>query len=233
MRKSDINTPVFWLQAAGFSAYLVGNQVRDRLLGIESDRADVDIATNARPQQVVRVLEKNNLIPTIVDEKFGVVSFTFANIHFEITTFRQDFYRRDFELVKRYPDEVKFVSVAAQDAPRRDLTINAIYLNPKTGKYLDYVGGLADLKQKTIRIIGDPDIRFQEDPLRILRAIRFKHLLGFKYEHKTQSALQQSAPLLKKISPNVVKKELKKLQGLPRYQAIRAELIKLGIIRTN
>lgn len=231
MRKDDINTPVFWLQDAGYSAYLVGNQVRDRLLGIESDRADVDVATNALPNQVATVLQQNHIIPTIIDEKFGVVSFVHNQIKFEITTFRQDIYRQDFELVKRYPDEIKFMSVAAQDAPRRDLTINAIYLNPKTGKYLDYVNGLDDLKTKTIRLIGDPKLRLQEDPIRILRAIRFKHLLGFKYDRATWAAISKSGDLLKKVSPNVVKKEFQKLQDLPRYHAARTDLVKLGIVR--
>jgi len=230
-KRNDINTPVFWLQGAGFSAYLVGNQVRDKILGIESDRTDVDIATNARPNQVAKVLEKNNIIPTIVDEKFGVVSFTFAQIRFEVTTFRQDIYRQDFELVKRYPDEIKFVSVAAQDAPRRDLTINAIYLNPKTGKYLDYVGGLDDIKNKIIRLIGDPKVRLQEDPIRILRTIRFKHLLGFKYDQATWSALVKSGRLIHKISPTIAKKELRKLQSISRYTGARADLIKIGIVR--
>ncbi|MFA5010224.1 MAG: hypothetical protein WC553_03305 [Patescibacteria group bacterium] len=231
MYKQDINTPVFWLQEADFSAYLVGNQVRDRLLGIESDRADVDIATNAHPNQVAQVLQKNNIIPTIVDEKFGVVSFTFSQIKFEITTFRQDIYRQDFDLVKRYPDEIRFVSVAAQDAPRRDLTINAIYFNPKTGKYLDYVGGLDDLNNKVIRLIGDPKIRLQEDPIRILRAIRFKHLLRFKYDRATWSALQHSGKLIGKLSPTVAKKELRKLQTIPHYHAARTDLVKIGIVK--
>jgi tRNA nucleotidyltransferase/poly(A) polymerase len=231
MRKEDINTPVFWLQNAGYSAYLVGNQVRDKILKVESDRADVDIATNARPNHVAKTLQRNNIIPTIIDEKFGVVSFTHNQIKFEITTFRQDIYRQDFELVRRYPDEIRFVSVAAQDASRRDLTINAIYLNPKTGKYLDYYGGLADLENKIIRLIGDPKVRLQEDPIRILRAIRFKHLLGFKYDKPTWSAISKSGDLLKKVSPNVVKKELQKLQSIANYHAARADLVKLGIVR--
>jgi len=231
MRKEDINTPVFWLQDAGYSAYLVGNQVRDRLLGMESDRSDVDIATNARPNHVARVLQRNNIIPTIIDEKFGTVSFTHNQIKFEVTTFRQDIYRQDFDLIKRYPDEIRFVSVAAQDAPRRDLTINAIYLNPKTGKYLDYCGGLADLESKIIRLIGDPKLRLLEDPIRILRVIRFKHLLGFKYDRATWSAVTKSGGLLKKVSPNVVKKELQKLQDLRNYGTARADLVRIGLIK--
>ena len=227
------NTPVFWLQDAGYSAYLVGNQVRDRLTKTESDRRDVDIATNALPHQVISVLRKNNLLPGSVDEKFGVVAFRYNEVLYEITTFREDVYRRDFEHISRYPDEIRFVQVAAQDAPRRDITINAIYLNPKTGKYLDYVDGLEDLKNRTIRLIGDPVTRLLEDPIRILRVVRFKHLLGFKYDPKTAKALKASGHLLKKLSPGVVKKEFAKIQSLPEYQTtVKRELRDLGIVQT-
>ena len=231
MRKQEINTPVFWLQDAGYSAYLVGNQVRDRLLKMESDRFDVDIATSAKPKQVINVLKKNHIIPTSVDEGFGVVSFHYNDVVYEVTTFRQDIYRSDFERVKRYPDAIRFVPVAAEDAPRRDLTINAIYLNPKSGKYFDYHDGLADINNKIIRIIGDPAIRFQEDPIRLLRAVRFKHLLGFKYDPATLKAIKQYAGLLKKLSPIVVKKEFTKLQELPHYPKVKQELQKLGLVQ--
>ena len=231
MRYEEINNPVFWLQDAGFSAYLVGNQVRDRLLAIETDKADVDVATNARPQQVISAFKKNGIIPASFDEKFGTVSFKYNDVSYEITTFRQDVYKSDFEHIKRYPDFIKFVQVVAEDAPRRDLTINAIYFNPKTGKYLDYVGGLKDIENKIIRIIGDPAIRFQEDPIRLLRAVRFKHLLNFKYAPATLRAIKQHAHLLKKLSPSVVKKEFLKIQNLPHYSIIRKELQSLGLIQ--
>ncbi len=232
MRQEEINNPVFWLQDAGFAAYLVGNQVRDRLLGIETDRADVDIATSARPKQVISVLKKNNIIPPSVDEKFGVVSFKHNNISHEITTFRRDVYRRDFEHIKRYPDFIQFVQVAAEDAPRRDLTINAVYFNPRTGKYLDYVKGLPDIENKIIRIIGNPAIRFQEDPLRLLRVVRFKHLLDFKYDPATLRAIKEYAHLIKKISPSVVKKEFLKIQDIPAYGKAYKELRDFGLIQT-
>ena len=231
MRRQEINTPVFWLQDAGFSAYLVGNQVRDRLLKLESDRFDVDIATSAKPKQVISVLKKNHIIPTSVDERFGVVSFRYNNVVYEVATFRQDIYRTNFEQVKRYPDAIRFVPVAAEDAPRRDLTINAIYLNPKSGKYFDYHGGLADINNKIIRFIGDPAIRFQEDPIRLLRAIRFRHLLGFKYDPTTLRAIKTHANLIKKLSPIVVKKEFAKLQELPHYSKVKQELQKLGFVQ--
>ncbi len=231
MRQQELNTPVFWLQDAGHSAYLVGNQVRDRLLKIVSDRFDVDIATSARPKQVMTVLKKNHIVPTAVDEKFGVVSFRFNKVAYEVTTFRQDIYTREFEHIKRYPDAIRFVPVAAEDAPRRDLTINAIYLNPKTGKYLDYHGGLNDLKSRVIRVIGDPNVRFQEDPLRLLRVVRLKHLLNFKYDLATLAAIRRHAGLIKKLSPTVVKKEYLKLRDLPNYARVKRDLRTLGLVQ--
>ena len=232
-RQQELNTPVFWLQEAGFSAYLVGNQVRNRILGVISDRFDVDIATNALPRQVVSVLKKNGLIPTAVDEKFGVVTFHFQSITYESTTFRQDIYRGDFTRIKRYPDAIQFVQVAAEDAPRRDTTISAIYFNPKTGKYLDYHGGLADLKNKMIRMVGEPAVRFQEDPLRLLRAVRLRHELGFKYDPATRKALKAWAHLIKTLSPGVVKKELLKIQALSNYANAKRELQDFGLIHTT
>lgn len=233
MRKQELNTPIFWLIEAGFSAYLVGNQVRDKILDIETDASDVDVTTNALPKQVMSMLRDNNIIPSTVDEKFGVVAFKYNDISYEVTTFRQDVYTSDFSQVKRYPNAIKFVQVAAEDAPRRDLTINAIYFNPKTGKYLDYFDGLKDIKNKIIKVVGDPNIRFQEDPIRLLRAVRFKNLLGFKYDPKTHKALKEYSHLIKKVSPSVIKKELQKLQNLPGYNSvIKRELQVLGLIQT-
>jgi tRNA nucleotidyltransferase/poly(A) polymerase len=231
MTNQPITTPAIWLADAGFSAYLVGNQVRDRLLEITTDRSDVDIATVARPSEVVSILRHNNIIPSIVDEKFGVVSFGFEGIHFEVTTLRQDIYNGDFTLIKRYPDEIRFVKLLAQDALRRDFTINAIYFNPKTKRYMDYVGGMADMKAKIIRSVGDPAVRFLEDPIRILRAIRLRHVLGFEYDQETGNQIKLLAHHIKKISPGVVKKELQKLQAIANYPSAREELRSLGIIQ--
>jgi len=233
MRKQEINTPIFWLQEAGFSAYLVGNQVRDKILEIASDVFDVDVATNARPREVMAVLNQNNIIPATVDEKFGVVAFKYNDTTYEVTTFREDIYTSSFDRIKRYPDAIKFVQIAAQDAPRRDLTINAIYFNPKTGKYLDYFKGLEDIENKVIKVIGDPVVRFQEDPLRLLRTVRFKHLLNFKYDPVTLRAIKKYSHLVKKLSPAIMKKELQKIQKLPGYSGgIKKELQTLGLIQT-
>lgn len=233
MTNSSIPTPALWLQESGHSAYLVGNQVRDRLLGIVTDHADVDVATSAKPSEVVTVLRRNNIIPSFVDEKFGVVSFTYEGSHYEITTFRQDIYGRDFSVVKRYPDKIRFVKLIAQDAERRDFTINAIYFNPKTKRYMDYLNGMQDLENKVIKVIGDPRVRFLEDPIRILRAVRFRNLLGFEYDPATKEAIKEFAPHVKKLSPGVLKKELQKLQSLKHYPAAREELRKLGLIQVG
>ena len=229
MINPNITTPVLWLQEAGYSAYLVGNQVRDALLRAESDSHDVDIATTALPEEVIAVLRKNNIIPKLMDDKFGVVNFVFEGYDFETTTFRQDIYHFDTNNPRRYPDQIKFVKLVAQDALRRDFTVNAIYFNPKTKEHLDYVDGLNDLSAKRLRVIGEPGIRFQEDPLRILRAIRFKHVLGLHYDPATAKAIKQFATEVRKLSPGVIKKELAKLDSIPQVRAAKAELMTLGL----
>jgi poly(A) polymerase len=196
------------------------------------DTQDLDIATSALPQTVAALLERKRILTSLVDQKFGVVRFSFRDINYEVTTFRRDIYLKDFIDVKRYPDKIEFVKFANEDVWRRDLSINAVYFNPAGGKYLDYVEGLADIEKKVIRVIGDPMVRFQEDPIRLLRAVRFKNLLKFRYHPKTVAAISKSAPLLAKLSPTVVKKELQKIQQLESYPAAKQELIKFGLIQS-
>jgi len=224
--------PLLWLQKAGFAAYLVGNAVRDRLLDNSEDNTDIDIATNARPDQVADILNAHRVLPGLVDEKFGVTSVRKDGIQFEITTFRSDIYDKKFADIRRYPDKIEFIKSARADAARRDLTINAIYYNPTANRFLDYVGGLSDMKAGIIRVIGNPRLRFKEDPIRILRAIRFRHQLGFKYHLTTEKALAASADLLAKVSPNVIKKEMQKLQALENYPEARQDLIRFGLIKS-
>lgn len=225
----SIFTPALWLQEAGYDSYIVGNQVRDRILGVVTDRSDVDIATSALAAEVVQVLRQNGITPQIVDEKFGVVSFSYETRHYEMTTFRQDLYGQDSLGLKRYPDEIRFVRLVAQDAVRRDFTINAIYLNPKTNRYLDYVDGMQDIKSKTIRTIGDPKTRFLEDPVRILRAVRLRHVLNFDYDPKTAAAMLATCKHIQVLSPAVIKKELRKLEQVPNYPLAKIELGRLGL----
>jgi poly(A) polymerase len=223
-------TPISWLKDAGYRAYLVGNQTRNKLLGVDYDPKDIDIATDAKPSLMVATLRKQGVVPAHVNETFGVVSFTWEGGTYEIATFREDIYDEQFDHIKRSPRQVVFIVDLEQDALRRDLTINAIYWDPTTGKIFDPVGGRADLSAKLIRIVGDPDLRLKEDPLRILRAIRFKYDLGFKYERLTAAALKRQAKVIHKLPTALLKREFQKIQDLPRYAAARKEMQRLKII---
>lgn len=187
------------LKTNGYIALLVGGCVRDRLLG--HDPKDYDIATNARPDQIL------NLFPAAqhVGAHFGVVMVRGeAGDHVEVATFRSDHSYSD----GRRPDRVEFESDARQDVLRRDFTINALLQDPETGEVLDYVGGQQDLRNRIVRAIGDPERRFSEDHLRMLRAIRFAARLGFTIEPATLGAIRRLAPKIATISAERVRDEL-------------------------
>lgn len=222
--------PVIWLQEANHKAYLIGNQVRNSLLGNSYDPKDIDIATSALPDKVANILRNHGVLPTHIDKKFGVVTFQLQGDEYEVTTFRKDTYDPKFDHIKRTPSKIVFIEDVNQDAIRRDFTINAIYLNPKNGHYLDPVSGRADLTSRILRFIGDPEIRIKEDPLRALRAIRFKNDLNLKYAPDTKKALQQLGGLVHKLSTSVLKKEFRKIQNLPNYQSARKDMQCFGII---
>jgi poly(A) polymerase len=187
------------LRAQGHQGYLVGGCVRDRLLGIIPK--DFDVATDARPDEVLRYFPQSRL----VGSQFGVVLVSEGQgIQVEVATFRSEGAYSD----GRRPDAVQFESQPALDARRRDFTINGLLQDPLSGEVLDYVGGKADLETKIIRAIGDPDQRFEEDHLRMLRAIRFAARLEFSIESETFSAIQRSAPRITKISPERIREEL-------------------------
>lgn len=222
--------PVIWLQEAGFKAYLIGNQVRSSLLGYSYDPKDVDIATSALPQEVVTVLHRQGVLPTHLNDSFGVVTFQLQGNDYEITTFRRDVYDPQFNHIKRAPAQIIFIKDIKNDALRRDFTINAIYLNPKNGRYLDPLAGRDDLKSGILRFIGEPELRIKEDPLRILRAIRFKHGLKLRYAPDTRRALKKFGSLIHQLPITVLKKEFQKIQNLPNYQLARREMQDFGII---
>jgi len=222
--------PIIWLQEAGFKAYLVGNQARNKLLGNNYDPKDIDVATVALPQQVINLLHRHGVVPVRIDDKFGVVTFQLQGSNYEITTFRRDIYNEEFNHIRRVPARIDFIRDIKVDAQRRDFTINAIYFNPKTGQYLDPVNGYRDLQAKTIRFIGDPETRIKEDPLRVLRAIRFKFGLGFKYDFATQRALKKLGSLVHKLSDAILKKEFQKIQNLSNYSLARKEMQSFGIL---
>lgn len=190
------------LQAAGYEAYVVGGCVRDSLL--HKSPADWDVTTSARPEQILEVFRNERTIPTGLEH--GTVTVLLEGEPVEITTYRIDGAYTDH----RHPDAVSFTASLGEDLRRRDFTINALAYDPATG-LVDICSGVADLEQQRIVCVGDPETRFTEDALRILRALRFSAVLGFPIEKITAGALRKLAPLLRRIAPERVAAELKKL----------------------
>lgn len=188
------------LQEAGFSAWLVGGCVRDKLLGVPIK--DVDITTDARPEEVVALFPRMKE----VGSHFGVSLVPSPVGPFEVATFRHD----GSYLNHRHPSNVRF-GTHEEDAARRDFTINAIYLNPMDGTIFDPHNGRDDLKKRILRCVGDPSKRFKEDALRLLRGIRFATHLGFEIERKTWDGIFEAAPLIDQISPERQRDELDRI----------------------
>lgn len=192
------------LTEAGHTAYFAGGCVRDKLLNLIPK--DYDIATSANPTEVLKLFPGSNE----VGAHFGVVIVKHHGHHIEIATFRTDGSYKD----GRRPDSVIF-STQEEDAQRRDFTINGLFEDPISGKIIDHVGGMADLDARLIRAIGDAEQRFQEDALRLLRAVRLSTTLGFPIEPKTFAAIQSNAHLLEKISPERIRDEFSKIITSP------------------
>src|SRR5437868_5409355 len=186
------------LRSHGHQAYFVGGCVRDLLLKVNPK--DYDVATDASPDQVAR------LFPGAlqVGAHFGVMIVREGEMQVEVATFRSDHNYVD----GRHPSEVVFETDPQQDVLRRDFTINALLLDPETGQVLDYVGGQADLKAGLIRAIGNPEVRFREDHLRLLRAVRFAARLQFEIEPATFEAIRRNHALIRTVSAERVRDEL-------------------------
>lgn len=208
------------LKAAGHVALFAGGCVRDRLL--DHEPKDYDIATSATPAEVTKLFPGSNE----VGAHFGVVIAKHGGHHVEIATFRTDGSYKD----GRRPESVTF-STPEQDAKRRDFTINGLFENPETGEVIDYVGGLADLQARVIRAIGTPRARFEEDGLRLLRAVRFAARMGFTIEPVTDAALRECASLLDRISPERVREEFSKILTSPRRREGVQHLVETDLIR--
>jgi poly(A) polymerase len=189
------------LRAAGREAYFVGGCVRDRLLGRESK--DYDVATDAEPAEVQRLFPRTEA----VGAAFGVILVKGGDATVEVATFRQDHDYRD----GRRPEGVTFTGSARDDVERRDFTINGLLYDPLEDRVLDYVGGRADLNAGVIRAIGDPGKRFDEDKLRMLRAVRFAARFGFTIEPATLRAIQERAPQIQSIAAERVRDELTRI----------------------
>ncbi len=192
------------LRSVGFAALLAGGCVRDRLLGRIPN--DYDVATNARPERVQELFPKARL----VGAKFGVVLVRRLGHDIEVATFRSDGAYSD----GRHPDQVIFGDERA-DALRRDFTINGLFYDPVADRVIDYVDGQPDLKACVIRTIGDPDARFGEDHLRMLRAVRLSARLGFSIDPKTAAAITRLASQLRLISPERIWMELEQILTEP------------------
>ena len=177
------------LQAAGHVAYFAGGCVRDQIMGREP--SDFDVATGAPPEKVVKIFP----VAKRVGEAFGVVVVKSLGVWVEVATFRAESHYSD----GRHPDQVTFTD-AEHDALRRDFTINGLFYDPVADRVIDYVGGREDIERKVLRAIGDPQARFAEDYLRMLRAVRFASRFGFAIDPPTAAAIKPHAPKLKAIS---------------------------------
>ncbi len=195
-----VNAIIEELMRHGYEAYAVGGCVRDMLLGREPE--DWDITTSATPCEVKKLFRRT--VDTGIEH--GTVTVLMDSEHFEVTTYRLDGVYED----NRHPREVSFTSSLTEDLKRRDFTINAMAYNEKEG-FIDLFGGMEDLKNKLIRCVGSAEERFDEDALRILRAVRFSAQLGFMIEEQTLQAIRDRAGNLKNISAERIRVELTKL----------------------
>ena len=195
----QVNTALTLLNKAGFEAFVVGGAVRDLLRGAAVH--DWDLTTSALPEQTKAVFSPFRLIETGI--RHGTVTVLMDDIPLEITTYRLEGSYSDH----RRPDSVAFTRCLEEDLARRDFTINAMAYHPQVG-VIDPFGGRADLAAGTIRCVGEPDRRFQEDALRMLRALRFASRFGFAIESETSAAIHRNKALLAHIAPERIREEL-------------------------
>ena len=208
------------LTDAGHVAYFAGGCVRDSLLG--HTPKDYDIATSATPDEVLALFPRSDA----VGAHFGVILVRENKHAFEIATFRHDGSYQD----GRRPESVTF-STPEEDAQRRDFTVNGLFLKPEDGEIIDFVDGLKDLHNRTLRAIGSPEKRFQEDALRLMRAIRFATCLNFEIEPITWQAICDHADLLKKISMERIRDEFSRILMAPRRAQGLDLLTQSGLMR--
>ncbi len=210
----QVNTALERLISAGFEAYVVGGAVRDLLRG--EPVHDWDVTTSALPEQTAQVFADCRLIETGM--KHGTVTVLMDGLPLEITTYRVDGPYTD----RRRPDSVAFTTSLREDLARRDFTVNALAWHPQSG-VVDLVGGLADLNANAIRCVGHPDTRFREDPLRILRALRFAAVYGMTIEPATAAAIRQNRALLSGIAAERILAELTRALCGPHIGPVLAE----------
>nr|WP_268913106.1 CCA tRNA nucleotidyltransferase [Lentilactobacillus sp. SPB1-3]MCZ0977246.1 CCA tRNA nucleotidyltransferase [Lentilactobacillus sp. SPB1-3] len=208
------------IEAAGFEAYFVGGSVRDTILGREIH--DVDIATSAYPEEVKQIFDRT--VDTGIQH--GTVMVLDHGNGYEVTTFRTESTYQDY----RRPDEVTFVRSLEEDLKRRDFTINALALS-ENGEITDLFSGLDDMKNHLIRAVGVPDERFNEDALRMMRAIRFSSQLDFDIEPETEGAIDRHAHLLEKIAIERIHEEFVKMMMGVRPNLGLNKMIEMGLAK--
>lgn len=193
------------IENEGYEAYLVGGYVRDNLLN--KDTFDIDICTNALPKDLKNIFPKNDS-----SNSYGGFKFKVKKYNIEITT-----YRKELKYDKRKPVEIEYISSLFEDIQRRDFTINSMCMD-KNGVIIDILNGKDDLKNKLIKSLGNPSDKFKEDPLRMLRAIRFATVLDFDIDDATYKAIKKNRDEILTLSSERVKEELTKILNNKNYQ---------------
>jgi poly(A) polymerase len=210
------------LKESGFSAFIVGGACRNILLGLTPK--DFDICTNATPDQVHAIFPDSGFI----GEAFGVSLVKRNGFSFEVATFRKESYDSNGD--NRHPDNVDLVNNVEEDLGRRDLTVNSIIMD-ENEKFIDFFGGMEDIKNKIVRAIGDPNIRFKEDALRILRAVRFATVLDFTIEENTLNSIKENGFRLENISIERIREEFMKIITSPNAAKGLTILKEAGLLR--
>jgi poly(A) polymerase len=211
------------LQKAGFTTYLVGGCVRDLLIGIQPK--DFDIATTARPEQVRRIIHR----AYVIGKRFKLVLVRREETQFEVSTFRREI--REEERTEDTPSGDNVFGDAKQDAQRRDFTINGLFYDPIADQLIDYAEGLPDLEAGWVRMIGDPFKRLQEDPIRILRALRLKHMIHFALEPALRQGMIDTAHTLPTTALPRRREEILKWLRLREPELAFREAHDLGILK--
>jgi poly(A) polymerase len=216
------------LQEAGFKAFVVGGAVRDLLLGIKPK--DFDVATNATPEQIKRLFRR----AFIIGKRFQIVHVMFGQEIIEVTTFRGASAEASPKDEHGRVLRDNTFGEQHEDAVRRDFTINAMYYDPASQAVLDYHNGITDIRSKTLRVIGVPEARYREDPVRLLRVVRFAAKLGFNIDPATREPIQVMAPLINNVPAARVFDEMLKLlmsgHALACLQQLRKEGLHHGLL---
>ena len=203
------------IESEGYEAYIVGGFVRDKLLKHET--FDIDICTNALPKDLKKIFKNGNSL-----NNYGAFNLKIKKYNIDITTYRKETEYDD----KRHPNKIEYVNSLFEDIKRRDFTINSICMD-KNENIIDVLDGVKDLNNKIIKVIGDANIRFKEDPLRMLRAIRLASVLEFELDGETFDAIRSNAELINFVSNERIKDELTKILSTNNFYNLQTIFTKL------